>query len=279
MISDGEAQNKTNFVAGRGGYWYTVLDTKDNGGSDIWPLSGALGGTFEMSDGGANGTAHHARMKGTVGGADIVYAGMGMNFVDPKGTYDASRYQGIAFWAKRNPGSTPHVRLKVSDAQTDPDGQLCHQCFNDHGWDLELTDQWALYTVPFAAMKQEDWGPKDGGIDRTRLYGIQFQVNEKGAPFNRPFSVDSENSVHGLRVAKPRRLLIAVPEDYRGLRALIGNVEGEAAAVGRVPIAVLVGSGAGVDERDLGGSGGVGERKGLVGVHGVVRRLTIDLFP
>jgi len=188
MISDCESANKTNFIAGRGGYWYTFLDTKDNGGSDIWPLSGALGGTFEMSDGGAAGTAHHARMKGTVGGGDVVYAGMGMNFVDPKGTYDASRYGGIAFWAKKNPGSTAHVRLKVPDAQTDPDARLCKQCFNDHGLELDLYDQWTLYTVPFKSMKQEDWGPKDNGIDPSRIYGIQFQVKEPGAAFD--ISVD-----------------------------------------------------------------------------------------
>jgi len=188
MISDGESLNKTNFVEGRGGYWYTFLDTKDHGGSDIWPMSGALGGTFEMSDGGASGTRHHARMKGTVGSADIVYAGMGLNFVDPKGAYDASRYQGIAFWAKKNPGSASRVRVKVPDAQTEPDGKQCRQCFNDHGWDLELGDQWELYTLPFAAMKQEDWGPKDGGIDPAHLYGIQFQVSEKGAAFD--ISVD-----------------------------------------------------------------------------------------
>jgi len=188
MISDGESLNKTNFIAGRGGYWYTFLDTKENGGSDIWPVSGALGGTFEMSDGGAHGTQHHARMKGSVGSADVVYAGMGLNFVDPKGAYDASRYGGIAFWAKKNPGSTAHVRVKIPDAQTDPAGKLCHQCFNDHGWELELTEQWELYTLPFAAMKQEDWGPKDGGLDPSHLYGIQFQVKEKGATFD--ISVD-----------------------------------------------------------------------------------------
>jgi endoglucanase len=188
MISDGESGNKTSFVAGRGGYWYTFLDTKDNGGSEIWPTSGALGGTFEMSEGGANGTRHHARMRGSIGGADVVYAGMGLNFVDPKGAYDASRYGGIAFWAKKNPGSTPNVRVKVPDAQTDPDGKLCRQCFNDHGYSLTLSEQWTLYTIPFAEMRQEDWGPKDGGIDPRRLYGIQFQVSEKGAPFD--ISVD-----------------------------------------------------------------------------------------
>jgi endoglucanase len=184
-ISDGESANKTNFIQGRGGYWYTFLDTKDNGGSDIWPLSGALGGTFEMSDGGANGSAHAARIKGTVGGADIVFAGMGMNFVDPKGWYDASKYGGIGFWAKKNsPESTGHIRLKVPDAQTDPDGKLCHQCFNDHGLDMNLTTDWVYYTVPWRAMKQEDWGPKDGGIDPSKIYGVQFQCSEKGAKFD-----------------------------------------------------------------------------------------------
>jgi hypothetical protein len=183
-ISDCESANKTSFVEGRGGYWYTFLDTKDNGGSEIWPLAGVLGGTFEMSEGGAIGTAHQARMKGKIGGGDIVYAGMGLNFVDPKGAYDASRYGGVSFWAKKNPGSTGQVRLKVPDAQTDPDGKQCKQCFNDHGLNLDLYDEWTFYTVPFKSMHQEDWGPKDGGIDPSKLYGIQFQVTEKSAPFD-----------------------------------------------------------------------------------------------
>jgi hypothetical protein len=184
MISDGESDNKTSFIDGRGGYWYTFLDTKDNGGSEIWPTSGALGGTFEMSPGGANGKGNAARMKGKIGGADIVYAGMGANFVDPKGTYDASKYKGISFWAKKGPGSIGTVRLKVPDAQTDPDGKLCSQCFNDHGMTFEFTDVWTQYTVPFKAMKQEDWGPKDAGIDATKIYGVQFQVNVKNAEFD-----------------------------------------------------------------------------------------------
>jgi endoglucanase len=184
MISDGESANKTNFIQGRGGYWYTFLDAKNNGGSDIWPLAGELGGTFEMSEGGTEGTAHHARMKGTVGSADIVYAGMGLNFVDPKGPYDASKYGGIAFWAKKNGDSTPNVRLKIPDDQTDESAGQCKQCFNDHGVDLVLTDQWVKYTVPWQAMHQEEWGPKDGGIHPNRIYGIQFQCKEKGAKFD-----------------------------------------------------------------------------------------------
>jgi endoglucanase len=189
MISDGESMNKTNFVEGRGGYWYTFSDAKDNGGSDIWPLAGALGGTFEMSEGGANNTKHSARMKGSVGGGDVVYTGMGMNFVDPAGPYDASKYGGIGFWAKKNSAeSTGHIRLKVPDVQTDKAGGLCHQCFNDHGIDMNLTTEWVYYTVPWRAMKQEDWGPKDNGIDSSSIYGVQFQVKEPGATFD--ISVD-----------------------------------------------------------------------------------------
>lgn len=184
MISDGESLNRTTFTQGRGGYWYTFIDLKDNGGSQIWPTAGILGGTFEMSEGGASGTKHAARMKGTVGGGDIVYAGMGLNFVDPKGPYDASKYGGISFWAKKNPGSVSKVRLKVPDRQTEPDGKLCKQCFNDHGMDLVLYDQWTLYTIPFYSMRQEDWGPKDNGIDPATIYGVQFQVKEPGATFD-----------------------------------------------------------------------------------------------
>jgi hypothetical protein len=83
-----------------------------------------------------------AHMAGTVGGGDIVYAGKGMNFVDPKGQYDASKYQGISFWGRRGPGSTPNVRLKVPDVATEPDGKVCSECFNDFGADLTFSEAW-----------------------------------------------------------------------------------------------------------------------------------------
>ena len=183
MISDGESDNKTNFIEGRGGYWYTFVD---KGGSDVWPLAGALGGTFEMSDGGANGSKHAARMKGKVGGGDVLYAGMGLNFVDPKGQYDASKFKGISFWAKKDPGSTGNVRLKVPDVHTDPEGGICKDCFNDFGADLQLTDTWTQYTFPFTSLKQiKTWGDQfSDGIDPSKIYGIQFQVNEPGATFD-----------------------------------------------------------------------------------------------
>src|SRR5690606_14633561 len=115
----------TNVIKGRGGYWYTFAD---KAGSTVTPTPGALGGTFTMTPGGHDGTGHAARMYGQVGGGDVVYVGVGLNFVDPKGQYDASAYKGISFWAKKAAGSG-NVRLKVPDVNTDPDGGVCSECF------------------------------------------------------------------------------------------------------------------------------------------------------
>jgi endoglucanase len=185
MISDGEhSPNQTNLAEGRGGYWYTYADTN---GTTITPTSGSHGGSFEMTPPGANGTARAARMAGAVGSAEIVYAGMGLNFVDPKGAYDARRYEGIAFYAKKGSAdATSRVRVKVPDRSTDPDGRVCQQCFNDFGASIELTTDWQLFAFPFDRLTQEPgWGdPRPRSIDPEALFGIQFQVLEPGQRFD-----------------------------------------------------------------------------------------------
>ena len=183
MIGDGESANRTSFLEGRGGWWYTYFDIDKGGGSTVWPEAGAVGGTFEMSEGGAAGTKHAARMKGTIGHGEIVFAGMGAGLLDPPGPYDASRYGGIAFWAKKGPGSTAKVRLKVPDKKTKPEGGICKGagCNNDYGADLVLTDDWVLYTIPWRAMKQiKGWGDEyAAGIDPASIYEVQFQVDDR----------------------------------------------------------------------------------------------------
>jgi len=184
MISDGEANsNQVNPIKGRGGYWYTFVDSN---GSTITPTAGSQGGTFAMSPGGANGSKYAAHMSGQIGTADTVYAGMGLNFVDPKGTYDATAYKGVSFWAKKGPGSNAKVRLKVPDSNTDPEGKVCKECFNDFGMDLMLTEEWTQYVVPYIAMTQlKGWGsPHTPGVDSSKVYGLQFQVNDKGVPYD-----------------------------------------------------------------------------------------------
>ena len=184
MFDDGEDNNNQVLVQEtRGGYWYTYVDDT---GSTIDPPAGATGGIFSFAPGGYNGSAYAARMKGHISGASIVFAGMGANFLDPKGPYDASKYGGISFWAKRGAGTTPKVRFKIPDAATDPDGGICSACYNDFGIDLKLNEEWTQYIVPFSSLKQErGWGaPHPKGIDPTQLFAAQFQVNDKSKDYD-----------------------------------------------------------------------------------------------
>jgi endoglucanase len=176
LIDDGEDGNNQNLPNdGRGGYWYTF---KDKGTTTVEPTAGEEGGTFAMSEGGHN-SQYAARFHGTIGTGSVVFSGMGMNFVDPKDAYDASKYAGISFWAKKNsPESTGKVRLKVPDVNTDPQGGVCTECFIDFGGDLILTTEWKQFSCLWPKMKQEpDWGaPHKPHINPSKLYGIQFQV-------------------------------------------------------------------------------------------------------
>jgi len=184
MIDDGEDGNNQNIAAGdRGGYWYTFVD---KAGSTVTPMAGELGGQFAMSEGGANGSHYGANFKGKVGVAAIVFAGMGMNFIDPKGQYSAAKATGISFYAKRGENSTGKVRLKVPDVNTDPEGGVCTECFNDFGADLNLTTEWRKYNFPFKRMTQlAGWGaPRKPHINADKLYGVQWQVNVPGANYD-----------------------------------------------------------------------------------------------
>jgi endoglucanase len=184
LIDDGEDGNNQNLPNGdRGGYWYTFKDK--TGVTTVEPTAGEEGGTFAMSEPGHN-SKYSARFHGTVGTGSVVFSGMGTNLIDPKGAYDASKYAGIAFWAKRGEDSTGKVRLKVPDMNTDPDGGVCSECFNDFGGDLNLTTDWKLYVYPWKAMKQEvGWGnPIKHHITPEKIYGIQFQVKVPRANYD-----------------------------------------------------------------------------------------------
>ncbi len=187
LICDGDDNdNQSAVVGGRGGYWYTF---SDNLGTEVWPLQGAKGGTFEMSPGGAENSPYAARFKGQVvsaGPGEYPSAGMGVNMVDPKGGYDASAYRGISFWAKAGPGSVTEVRLKVPDDLTDPDGGKCSECFNDFGMTLHLTTEWQKYVIPFNKMTQmPGWGkPRGFSVNTSAIYGIQFQIQDSSKPFD-----------------------------------------------------------------------------------------------
>jgi endoglucanase len=183
LIDDGEDGNNQALPnGGRGGYWYTF---KDKGATVVEPEAGAFGGTFAMSDGG-HASSWGARFHGKIGTGAVVFAGLGVNFVDPKGQYDASKYTGVSFWAKRAESSTGKVRLKVPDANTDPEGGVCTECFNDFGADFTFTTEWKQYVVPFKTMRQlSGWGaPHKPHVSADKLYGLQFQVQVPSANYD-----------------------------------------------------------------------------------------------
>ena len=180
LIDDGEdGDNRVLSRGGRGGYWYTFRDKR---GTTVTPAVEEEGARFTMSGGGRD-SRYAARFHGQVGTGAPLFAGMGVNLTDPKGPHDASGYAGIAFWARTGPGSTGKVRLKVPDVNTDPQGGVCAECFNDFGADLALTPEWKQFVFPWPALKQmPGWGvPRKSQITPAQLYGIQFQVNVPGA--------------------------------------------------------------------------------------------------
>lgn len=179
LIEDGEDNNNQVIVQdGRAGYIYTYMDPE---GTTISPKAGSEGGIFEMSPGGFN-SAYAMRMNGTIANAKIVYAGMGLNFTDPKDLYDGTKYKGISFYAKKGPGATNTVRVKIPDVNTDPDGGTCGNCYNDFGMDIKLTEEWQQFIIPFDRLKQEPgWGsPRPAGLATDKMFALQFQVKKPG---------------------------------------------------------------------------------------------------
>jgi len=142
QISDFAHDNSLTPVDGRQGGWYVYGDNIPTGtfdppkvGDNPYPTDKLTGndncsgpGSFHVKGmhwtdfGAALGTDFKPRSPAT--GAD---AGMGV-----KMTYDASKYKGIAFWAKAA-APTPFVSVKFLDPYTDRDSPL-------------PVDQWCLYT-------------------------------------------------------------------------------------------------------------------------------------
>jgi endoglucanase len=165
---------------GRGGKWYTYAD---KAGSTIEP---APGGPFTMTPGGVSGKGMSAHMSGTVTNGGEIFAGMGLDFTESRQSYDASKYGGLAFFAKKGSAPVARVHVKIPDVNTDPAGKVCTKCSNDFGAYVDLTSEWTRYEVPFYLAQQEKgWGiPQPSSIAADQIYGIKWQVSVPGAKFD-----------------------------------------------------------------------------------------------
>jgi hypothetical protein len=180
MIDDAEDRNDQVLVrGGRGGYIYTYID---KAGSTITPTESS----FRMERGGAQGSKYAIRIQGKLAPSGETYAGVGLDLRHPRRPYNASKYKGVAFAAKVSPGASAHVRFKVPDVNTDQDGKVCTECFNDFGIGVELSEEWTRYEVPFAELKQESgWGnPRPPAVDASKLMSLQWQVAAPGTTFD-----------------------------------------------------------------------------------------------
>ncbi len=162
---------------GRGGFWYLEADEE---GTSIEP-----DGEFEPSDGGALGSLKAGHIAGKTAVGSNVWAGMAVNLANPKQPYDASKYRAIAFYARRGKTGTSHIIVRVPDANTDPEGGVCKDCWNDFGAQLELTEQYRKYVLPFDELHQEPgWGEPQGEIDAKRLFGLKWQLKSAGQSYD-----------------------------------------------------------------------------------------------
>lgn len=178
VIDDFQDGNTMTFESeGRGGYWYT---SADSAGSTIGPDE-----LKPEADGTDGNLAFHVYGETVSGGPSVAWGvQLGGNFTQGD-AYDASKYVGIRFRAKRGDGATPSVRFKVADVNTEPAGGNCTQCYNHFGQDLSLNSEWTQYEFFFGSMQQRPyWGdPRPASITPNQLYGLNFSV-EAGAKFD-----------------------------------------------------------------------------------------------
>jgi hypothetical protein len=168
---------------GRIGYWHSL---NDGTGSQTPPPQ-----TFAATSGGADGSAYCIATRGegfTVWGAKIgVY--LHHDGEGTPGVYDVGAYTGVRFFAR---GDTL-IRATVLTAAVrgDLQGGTCVEsaggCYDYHGLQFALTDDWREYRMGFAAMAQEGWG-QIIDFDPAGAMAIDFSV-PAGVRFD--FAVDS----------------------------------------------------------------------------------------
>jgi len=202
---------------GRRGGWYVYGDT--NGTFDPPKIEGAPY-PIDMTTGNPNCSgAGSLRLKAT--GFTGFGAAMGTDFkprqavdggdggaLGPKGTYDASKYRGIAFWAK-SAAPLKFVQVKFPDVNTDTEAPphenpTCilnaasvMNCspylvrFGDPAdagagefakySNTQINSTWKRFEVLFADTRQDPnnpgYKPTPDKLDTTRLLGMAIQVN------------------------------------------------------------------------------------------------------
>jgi hypothetical protein len=90
--------------------------------------------------------------------------------------YDASYYDGIAFWVKGNAS----IRLALQNPAVRPVdmGGTCPldaACYDSHGYQFVATDEWTGFRISFSSLTQAGWGTPVGAFKPQELFTAEFQ--------------------------------------------------------------------------------------------------------
>jgi len=114
---------------------------------------------------------------------------VGLTFSAP---FDASAFDGIAFWARRGPLGRNALRVEVSERHTEQkydkgDGKpICDPVTTEDdtsrgcdkfGGYAVTSDDWRLFLLPFAELRQAGWGLQAPFLDIWGLMSLSFRFD------------------------------------------------------------------------------------------------------
>ncbi len=125
----------------------------------------------------------------------------GLGLVSGQKQYDASAFDGIAFWAKQGAAGTENLlSVEISNAASHPNGGLCDDpgktgaldtptttddCYLSYSKTISLSAEWKLYEIPFPDFKQSGTGYKGSyPLDQATLYQINFAWRKPDQAFD-----------------------------------------------------------------------------------------------
>jgi hypothetical protein len=184
MEEDADGGSGVPRVNGRSGGWYTYNDgTRSGWQNPATPFT--MTGIYPMP---REGSRWAARTFGA--GFTSWGAGLGLSLTS-SGTYDASAYTGIVFYAMvGDQAPTTDVRIVFPEPRTIPTtdpsgvGKCTSPCWDHFGQDLKPTKSWQRITVVFADARQVQPVVTPAVLDTAHLTGIDWQ-----APPNKPFDL------------------------------------------------------------------------------------------
>lgn len=181
--------------AGRTGVWYVMSDGFDS----VWPALEQPGipvlpQTIPERGGVSRSAMYLSVQAGTRSGSSASECwgsglGFDLNYDGASyGSYDASAYEGFAFWARGTAGLVVEARASTIATTLTTYGGTCPLEFCDpYFYAVTLSTEWTWYKVLFSELKHLGWqGGSDGGpftyakidFDKQQLTNIQFLVHK-----------------------------------------------------------------------------------------------------